>query len=71
MSQALRDFVANPWIEAIASIPLLVTLLVVGALQVLDTPDGVIWIHRLWRASVWMGGVFLVLVATRFIVLSS
>jgi hypothetical protein len=71
MSHVLKEFVANPWIEAIACIPLLATLLLIGALQVLDTPEGVIWVHRLWKVSYRMAGVFVVLVATRFIVLSS
>jgi hypothetical protein len=71
MSQALKDFVSSPWIEVIAALPLLVTLFVIGALQALDTPDGVLWTHRLWKVGAWLAGPFVVLVATRFVVLSS
>jgi hypothetical protein len=72
MSQnLLRDFLANPWIEALASVPLLATLCLIGALQVLDDPRDAIGIQRLWKTSLWLGSIFLVVVAARFIVLAS
>ena len=71
MTHALKTFLANPWIGALASLPLLVTLCLIGALQVLDDPRDAIGIQRLGRASWWLGGVFIVIVAARFILLSS
>ncbi len=71
MTHALKTFLANPWIGALASLPLLATLCLIGALQVLDDPRDAAGVQRLSKAGWWLGGVFVVIVAARFILLSS
>lgn len=70
MTEAFKSFLANPWVALLGSIPLLMTLCLLGALQTLDDARNVVWIHRLWRISWVLLPVFGVLVAARFILLS-
>jgi hypothetical protein len=67
----LKAVLTNRWVEVFGSVPLLVGLLLLGALQVVEDPRVLVWSTRLWRASWLLSAVFLVLVAARFAVLPS
>jgi hypothetical protein len=70
MQATLKTFVGFPWVEAVASVPFLVTLCLLGGLQAVDRSGDAIWIRRLWRVSWALGFVFVALVAARFALLS-